>query len=250
MKQIYKKPEVLKNPSFHFCPGCHHGTIHKLVAEAIDSLDIKEKALAVIGVGCGVFLYDYLDVDSLEAPHGRGLAVATGVKRVRPERIVFTYQGDGDLASIGMAESVHAANRGENLTVIFVNNTVYGMTGGQMAPTTLLGQVTTTSPYGREFQREGYPIRMAEMLATLEGVALSARVAVCSPKNLFDAKKIIKKAFEMQIDNMGFSFVEIVSACPTNWNMNPIDALNRVKEEMIPFFPLGIFKERKMPDVL
>ncbi len=250
MKTVYKKPEVIKNPSFHFCPGCHHGNVHKLVAEAIDALNIKKTALAVIGVGCGVFLYDYLDIDSLEAPHGRALAVATGVKRVRPERVVFTYQGDGDLASIGMAESVHAANRGENVTVIFVNNTIYGMTGGQMAPTTLLGQITTTSPYGREFHRDGYPIRMAEMVATLEGVALSARVSVCAPKHLYEAKKIIKKAFEMQLDNMGFTFVEILSSCPTNWNMNSIDALNRVKNEMIPFFPLGVFKERKMPDVL
>ncbi len=249
MKEVYKKPEVLKNPNFHFCPGCHHGNVHKLVAEAIDALGIREKTIAVIGVGCGVFLYDYIDVDSLEAPHGRGLAVATGVKRARPERIVFTYQGDGDLASIGMGESVHAANRGDNITVIFVNNTIYGMTGGQMAPTTLLGQVTTTSPYGREFQRDGYPIRMAEMLATLEGVALSARVAVCSPKLLLDAKKIIKKAFEMQIENMGFAFVEVLSACPTNWNMSALEAMNRVKEEMIPFFPLGVFKERKMSDV-
>lgn len=250
MKIVYKRPEILKDVNFHFCPGCNHGNAHKLVAEAITQLNIQEKCVAVIGVGCGVFLYDYINVDSLEAPHGRGLAVATGVKRARPERIVFTYQGDGDLAAIGMAETVHAANRGENLTVIFINNTIYGMTGGQMAPTTLLGQVATTAPFGRDFQRDGYPIRMAEMLATLEGVAYSTRVAFTTPKQIMDAKKAVKKAFEMQINNMGFSFVEILSACPTNWNMQPLDALKRVKEEMIPFFPLGTFKERSVSDVL
>jgi 2-oxoglutarate ferredoxin oxidoreductase subunit beta len=250
MKPIYKKPEVLKNVNFHFCPGCQHGLAHKIIAEAIDSFQIKNRCIAVIGVGCGVFLYDYFDVDSLEAPHGRGLAVATGVKRARPERIVFTYQGDGDLASIGLAETVHAANRGENVSVFFINNTVYGMTGGQMAPTTLLGQVTTTSPYGREFQREGYPIRMAEMLSTLEGVAFSARIALCTPKQVMEAKKVVKKAFQIQLDGLGFSFVELLSACPTNWNMQPLEAIKRVEEEMIPFFPLGIFKERSVSDVL
>ncbi len=250
MKAVYKKPDVLRDVTFHFCPGCNHGNAHKLIAEAITQLNIVEKCIAVIGVGCGVFLYDYINVDSLEAPHGRGLAVATGVKRARPERIVFTYQGDGDLAAIGMAETVHAANRGDNITVIFINNTIYGMTGGQMAPTTLLGQMATTAPFGREFQRDGYPIRMAEMLATLEGVAYSTRVALTTPKQIVEAKKAVKKAFEMQINNMGFSFVEILSACPTNWNMQPLDALKRVKEEMIPFFPLGTFKERSVSDVL
>lgn len=250
MKPVYKKPECLKNVNFHFCPGCQHGLIHKIIAEVIDEFEIKNKCLSVIGVGCGVFLYDYIDVDSLEAPHGRALAVATGVKRSRPERIVFTYQGDGDLASIGIAETVHAANRGENITVFFVNNTVYGMTGGQMAPTTLLGQITTTSPYGREFQREGYPVRMTEMLSTLEGVAFATRVALCTPKQLMEAKKAVKKAFKMQLDNMGFSFVEFLSSCPTNWNMQPLEAIKRVEEEMIPFFPLGIFKERRVSDAL
>ncbi len=250
MKAVYKKPDVLRDVTFHFCPGCNHGNAHKLIAEAITQLNIVEKCIAVIGVGCGVFLYDYINVDSLEAPHGRGLAVATGVKRARPERIVFTYQGDGDLAAIGMAETVHAANRGDNITVIFINNTIYGMTGGQMAPTTLLGQMATTAPFGREFQRDGYPIRMAEMLATLEGVAYSTRVALTTPKQIVEAKKAVKNAFEMQINNMGFSFVEILSACPTNWNMQPLDALKRVKEEMIPFFPLGTFKERSVSDVL
>lgn len=250
MKQVYKKPNVLKNVVFHFCPGCNHGNAHKLIAEAIAELGIEKNCLAVIGVGCGVFLYDYIDVDSLEAPHGRGLAVATGVKRARPERIVFTYQGDGDLAAIGIAETVHAANRGENITVFFINNTIYGMTGGQMAPTTLLGQIATTAPYGRDFQRDGYPIRMAEMLATLEGVAYSTRVAFTSPKHIKEAKRAVKKAFEMQINKMGFSFVEILSACPTNWNMQPLEALKRVEEEMIPFFPLGTFKERSVSDVL
>lgn len=250
MQQVWDKPTCLKETNFHFCPGCNHGNVHKLVAEAIDKYGIREKTIGVPGVGCCVFLYNYLHIDTLEAPHGRGCAVATGLKRARPDRFIFTYQGDGDLAAIGLAETVHTANRGENITVIFVNNTVYGMTGGQMAPTTLLGQKTTTSPYGRDFQNDGYPIRMSEMLATLEGASFVARVACNTPANLNKARKAIFKAFEMQINQMGFSFVEVLSACPTDWGMSPLKAHKRVTEEMIPYFPLGIFKERTSADWL
>ncbi|RLB08023.1 MAG: 2-oxoglutarate oxidoreductase [Deltaproteobacteria bacterium] len=250
MKKVFKRPESLTEKPFHFCPGCHHGIAHRMVAEAIDHLGIKERIIGVASVGCSVFLYDYFDVDVIEAPHGRAAAVATGVKRARRDNVVFTYQGDGDLASIGIAEVVHAANRGENITIIFVNNSVYGMTGGQMAPTTLLGQKTTTSPYGRDFTQDGYPIRMAEMLATLEGVSFSARVAFNSPKNLLQAQKAIRKAFEMQLNRMGFSIVEILSACPTNWGLSPLEAKKRIEEEMIPYYPLGVFKEREIPDYL
>ncbi|MDI6754259.1 MAG: thiamine pyrophosphate-dependent enzyme [Thermodesulfobacteriota bacterium] len=248
MKQVFKRPRSLKDVSFHFCPGCHHGTIHRLVAEAIDYYDLRERTIGVAGVGCSVFVYEYFDIDVAEAPHGRAPAVATGLKRALPDRIVFTYQGDGDLASIGMSEIVHTANRGENLTVIFVNNTVYGMTGGQMAPTTLLGQPTTTSPYGRDFLQNGYPIRMAEMIATLEGTSFCARVALNTPANLMKAKKTVRRAFEMQMNNMGFSFVELLASCPTNWGMNPLKANERVEKELIPYFPLGTFKERKGTD--
>jgi len=250
MKQVFKRPESLVDVPFHFCPGCHHGVAHRLVAEAIDRFRIREQTIGVASVGCSVFLYDYFDVDVLEAPHGRASAVATGVKRARKDRIVFTYQGDGDLASIGIAEVIHTANRGENITIIFANNAVYGMTGGQMAPTTLLGQKTTTSPYGREFTQDGYPIRMAEMLATLEGSAFVARVAVNNAANLMKARKAVFKAFEMQIKQMGFSFVEFLLSCPTNWGLDPLKANERVQEEMIPYFPLGVFKERTMPDYL
>ena len=250
MEEVYSRPKVLNDVDSHFCPGCQHGTTHKLVAEAIDESGIQDRTIGVAGVGCCVFLYKYLDIDVLEAPHGRACAEATGIKRVHPDKIVFTYQGDGDLAAIGMAETVHTANRGENITVIFVNNTLYGMTGGQMAPTTLLGQKTTTSPYGRNFKGDGYPIRMSEMLATLEGTAFVARVACNTPANVIKAKKVIKKAFKMQIENMGFSFVEILSACPTNWRLDPVAASKRVTEEMIPYFPLGIFKERTTADYL
>jgi 2-oxoglutarate ferredoxin oxidoreductase subunit beta len=221
-----------------------------LVAEAIDHFGIREKTIGVASVGCSVFLYDYFDLDVLEAPHGRASAVATGVKRARKDRTVFTYQGDGDLASIGIAEVVHTANRGENITIFFANNAVYGMTGGQMAPTTLLGQKTTTSPFGREFSQDGYPIRMAEMLATLEGSAFVARVAVDSPAHLARARKAVFKAFEMQMKSMGFSFVEFLLSCPTNWGMNPLEANKRVQGEMIPYFPLGTLKERTTADQL
>ena len=250
MEQVYGRPKSLIDVNMHFCPGCHHGNVHKLVAEAIDAHGVQGRTIGVAGVGCCVFLYNYMDVDVLEAPHGRACAEATGIKRVHPGKIVFTYQGDGDLAAIGMAETVHTANRGENITVIFVNNTLYGMTGGQMAPTTMLGQKTTTSPYGRSHTNEGYPIRMAEMLATLEGPSFVARVACNTPANIIKAKKAIHKAFQMQVDNMGFSFVEILSSCPTNWRMDPVAAARRVEDEMIPYFPLGVFKERTTADYL
>ena len=250
MREAFKRPESLTDAPFHFCPGCHHGIAHRLVAEAIDFFGIRGKTIGVASVGCSVFLYDYFAIDVLEAPHGRASAVATGVKRARKDRIVFTYQGDGDLASIGIAEVVHTANRGENITIIFANNGVYGMTGGQMAPTTLLGQKTTTSPYGRDFVQYGYPIRMAEMLATLEGSAFVARVAVNNPANLMKAKKTIRRAFQMQIEEMGFSFVELILACPTNWGLSAIEANQRVNDQMIPYFPLGVFKERTMADYL
>jgi 2-oxoglutarate ferredoxin oxidoreductase subunit beta len=250
MELVFKRPEALVDVPFHFCPGCHHGIAHRLVAEAIDFFKIRERTIGVASVGCSVFMYDYFSIDVLEAPHGRASAVASGVKRAAKDKIVFTYQGDGDLAAIGIAEVIHTANRGEPITIFFANNTVYGMTGGQMAPTTLLGQKTTTSPYGREFTNDGYPIRMAEMLATLEGTAFVARVAVNNPVNLMKTKKAIRRAFQMQMEEIGFSFVEILLSCPTNWGLSALEAHRRVEEEMIPYFPLGIFKERKMADYL
>lgn len=249
-KNVYRRPESLVDVKTHFCPGCHHGIAHKILAETIDRFGLREKTVGVACVGCSVFLYDYIDVDVAEAPHGRAPAVATGVKRAQPDRFVFTYQGDGDLAAIGTSEVIHAANRGENITVIFVNNTTYGMTGGQMAPTTMLGQKTSTSPYGRDFRKDGYPIRMAELLATLEGTAYSARVATSTPAQIRKAKEAVRKAFDMQLREMGFSIVEFLSTCPTNWGMKPIDAQKRVLGEMSEYFPLGVFKERKQADFL
>jgi 2-oxoglutarate ferredoxin oxidoreductase subunit beta len=243
MQQVFKRPDSLKDVQTHFCPGCHHGTIHRLVAEALDEFDLQEKTIGVASIGCSVFLYSYFDIDVVESPHGRAPAVATGVKRARPDSFVFTYQGDGDLAAIGTAEIIHAANRGEGITVIFVNNTTYGMTGGQMAPTTLLGQKTSTSPFGRSQDNEGYPIRVTELLSCLDGVAFAARVAVNTPKNLMDAKKQIKKAFRYQVEGKGFSFVEVLSACPTNWGMSSIAANERVGREMCDYFKLGIYKD-------
>jgi 2-oxoglutarate/2-oxoacid ferredoxin oxidoreductase subunit beta len=248
-KPVYARPRSLVDVKTHFCPGCHHGTIHKIVAECIDRYGVREKTIGVACVGCAVFLYDYIDVDVVEAPHGRAPAVATGVKRAQPDKFVFTYQGDGDLAAIGTSEVIHAANRGENLTVVFVNNTTYGMTGGQMAPTTMLGQKTSTTPYGRDFRGDGYPIRMAELLAGLEGTAYSARVAVSTPAQIRKAKEAVRKAFEMQLHGMGFSIVEFLSTCPTNWGMKPLDAQKRVLGEMSEYFPLGVYKERKQADV-
>ncbi len=250
MKTVFSPPKSLVDRPSHYCPGCHHGTIHRLVAEAIDKYEVREDTIGAASVGCSVFLYDYFDVDVVESPHGRAPAVATGIKRSNPDKFVFIYQGDGDLAAIGTAEIIHAANRGENITVIFVNNTVYGMTGGQMAPTTMLGQRTTTSPYGRDFEQDGYPIRMTEMLSQLEGVAYAARVAVDTPGHLAKAQKAIFKAFEAQIEKRGMGFVEVLSTCPTNWGMDPIAANKRIGEELIPYFPLGVFKERTGSDFL
>jgi len=242
MKQVFGRSPSLKDVQTHFCPGCHHGSIHRLVAEALDEFGIRERTIGCASVGCSVFLYGYFNVDVVESPHGRAPAVATGVKRARPDSIVFTYQGDGDLAAIGTSEIIHAANRGEDITVIFVNNTTYGMTGGQMAPTTMPGQKTSTSPYGRDVNNDGAPFKMAELLANLDGVAFSARVAVNSPKNVLSAKKLIKTAFRYQVEGRGFSFIEVLAACPTNWGMAPLEANERVGGEMIPYFSLGVYK--------
>lgn len=242
MQQVFRRPACLKDVQTHFCPGCHHGTIHRIVAETLDEFDLARQTIGVASIGCSVFLYSYLELDVVESPHGRAPAVATGIKRARPDRFVFTYQGDGDLAAIGTAEIIHAANRGENITVIFVNNTTYGMTGGQMAPTTLPGQRTSTSPYGRSPEKEGYPIRVAELLSGLDGVAFSARTAVNSPRNIMDAKKQVRKAFRYQVEGKGFSFVELLSACPTNWGMDAVEANERVGREMCEYFKLGTFK--------
>ena len=242
MEKVFTRPQALQNRVNHYCPGCNHGIIHRLVAEAIDELNIREKTIAVAPVGCAVLAYNYFNCDSQQAAHGRAPAVATGIKRVLPDRVVFTYQGDGDLASIGMAEIIHAANRGENITVIFVNNAIYGMTGGQMAPTTLVGQKTTTSPYGRDAATAGHPIKVTEMLNTLTSPAFLARVSVHDPKNVMKAKEAIKKAFELQVKGVGFSLVEVLSTCPTNWGLSPVEALKWLETNMIPVFPLGIVR--------
>ena len=244
MAVVFQKPKSLTDAPLHYCPGCTHGIIHRLVAEAIDELGIEGKTIGVAPVGCAVMAYDYFACDMVEAAHGRAPAVATGLKRALPENIIFTYQGDGDLASIGMAETVHSATRNENITVIFVNNAIYGMTGGQMAPTSLPGQVTQTSPYGRDTNTVGFPIRVSEMLATLDGPELIQRVAVNNVKNVNAAKKAIKKAFQNQIEGKGFSLIEVVSSCPTNWGMTPKKALEWVEEKMIPYYPLGVYKDR------
>jgi 2-oxoglutarate ferredoxin oxidoreductase subunit beta len=243
MKKIYGRPEALKPAPHLYCPGCGHGIIHRLVAETIDELGIRERTIGIAPVGCAVFAYDYFNFDVTEAPHGRPPAVATGIKRVRPDKIVFTYQGDGDLAAIGTAETIHAANRGENITVIFVNNTNYGMTGGQMAPTTLVGQKTATTPFGRDPQREGYPVHVCELLTTLEGTAYLERVAVNSPKNIIRAKKAIRKAFQNQVEGKGYSLVEVLSQCPVDWGMTPHDAIAWVESHVMKTFPLGVYKD-------
>jgi len=243
MAVVFEKPKMLRDVPLHYCPGCTHGIIHRLVAEALDELGGEGRTIGVAPVGCAVFAYNYFNCDMYEAAHGRAPAVATGIKRVLPDKIVFTYQGDGDLASIGAAEIVHAATRGEKITTIFVNNAIYGMTGGQMAPTTLLGQKTTTSPFGRDVDRNGYPVRVSEMLATLDGPAYIARVSVHNVKEIMNAKKAIKKAFEYQLAGKGFSLVEVLSTCPTNWGLAPAEALKWLEEKMIPQYPLGVKKE-------
>ena len=244
MAVVFEKPKSLADVPLHYCPGCPHGIIHRLVAEAIDELGIEGTTIGVAPVGCAVMAYDYFTCDMIEAPHGRAPAVATGIKRSRPENIVFTYQGDGDLASIGMAETVHSAARNENITVIFVNNAIYGMTGGQMAPTSLPCQVTQTSPYGRDVNHCGGPIKVCEMLSTLEGPEYITRGAVNNVKNVKNAKKAIKKAFQNQIEGKGFSLVEVVSAYPTNWGMTPQKALEWVESDMLPYYPIGVYKDR------
>ncbi|WP_027718856.1 thiamine pyrophosphate-dependent enzyme [Desulfovirgula thermocuniculi] len=242
MSSTFAPPEALTKVPFHYCPGCTHGIIHRLVGEAIDRLSIRERTIGVASVGCSVLAYNYFNVDMQQAAHGRAPAVATGIKRVLPDRVVFTYQGDGDLASIGLAELVHAAARGERITVIFVNNANYGMTGGQMAPTTLLGQITTTTPSGRAVKEAGYPLRVVEMLATLEGPVYLARVSVHDPANVIRARRAIIKAFEVQLQDLGFALVEVLSICPTNWGKKPVEALSWLKEHMLPVFPLGEFR--------
>ena len=242
---VFQKPHALTDAPMHYCPGCTHGIVHRLVAEAIDALGIEGKTVGIAPVGCSVMAYNYFACDMIEAAHGRAPAVATGVKRSDPDGlVVFTYQGDGDLASIGMAETVHAAARNENITVIFINNAIYGMTGGQMAPTSLPGQVTQTSPYGRDVKACGYPVRVCERLATLDGPEYLERVAVNNIKNIKAAGKAIRKAFQNQIDGKGFSLIEVISSCPTNWGMTPQKALEWIDEKMIPYYPLGVYKDR------
>ena len=239
----FKKPHALTDVPFHYCPGCTHGIVHRLVAEVIDEMGIEGETIGVCPVGCSVMAYDYFSCDMIEAAHGRAPAVATGVKRGNPDKFVFTYQGDGDLAAIGTAETVHAATRGENITVIFINNTTYGMTGGQMAPTTLPGQVTQTTPYGRNPDVEGFPVRVCEMVSTLSGVALAERVTVTDPANIRKAKAAIRKGFEFQKNKQGFSLIEVLSTCPTNWGLSPVEAIKWLKDNMVPYYPLGVFKE-------
>ncbi len=244
MAKVFEKPHALSDVTLHYCPGCTHGIIHRLVAEAIDELGIEGKTIGVAPVGCSVFAYNYFECDMQQASHGRAPAVATGIKRANPDNIVFTYQGDGDLAAIGTAETVHAATRGENITVIFVNNAIYGMTGGQMAPTSLVGQVTQTTPYGRKTETQGYPIKVCEMLSTLDGTAYAERVSVDDIKNIKKAKAAIKKAFEYQIDKKGFSIVEVLSTCPTNWGLSPKESIAWLRENMMPVYPLGVYKDK------
>lgn len=241
---VFEKPKVLTDKPLHYCPGCTHGIVHRLVAQAIEELSIEGKTIGVVPVGCSVMAYDYFKTDMVEASHGRAPAVATGLRRALPDRVIFTYQGDGDLASIGTAETVHAAARNENITVIFINNAIYGMTGGQMAPTSLPGQVTQTSPYGRDVKQCGYPVKICEMLAQLEGPAYLERVSVNNVKHVLAAKKAIRHAFENQLAGKGFSLIEVLSSCPTNWGMTPEKALDWIEEKMIPYYPLGVFKDR------
>ena len=243
MAIVFQKTKGLTDKETHYCPGCTHGIIHRLVAESLEELGVLGDAIGVAPVGCAVMAYDYFNCDMVEAPHGRAPAVATGIKRARPDNIVFTYQGDGDLAAIGTAETVHSATRGENITVIFVNNAIYGMTGGQMAHTTLPGQVTQTTPYGRDVNYSGFPVRVCEMLSTLSGVAYAERVAVNNVPNVRKAKAAIKKALKAQMEKKGFSIVEVISACPTNWGMTPVEALKWIDDNMIPYYPLGVYKD-------
>jgi len=243
MTKVFRRPEALTDVPTHYCPGCTHGIIQRLVAEVIDELEILDITVGIAPVGCAVLAYNYYECDMQEAAHGRAPAVATGIKRVCPDTVVFTYQGDGDLASIGLAEIVHAAARGENFTNVFVNNGIYGMTGGQMAPTTLAGDRTSTSQSGRDLQKQGHPIRISEMLATLDGVAFIERVSVHDVPNIIKARRAIKKAFEYQLAGKGFTLVEVLSTCPTNWGVTPAEAMGKVRNQMIPYYPLGVYKD-------
>jgi 2-oxoglutarate ferredoxin oxidoreductase subunit beta len=243
MAIVFEKTKGLTDKPTHYCPGCTHGIIHRLVAEVMEEMDLLDEAIGVAPVGCSVLAYEYFNCDMHEAAHGRAPAVATGIKRVHPNNFVFTYQGDGDLASIGTAEIVHAAHRGEKFTTIFVNNAIYGMTGGQMAPTTLVGQKTTTSPYGRDEATTGKPIKMSELLATIDGAKFVERVAVNTPANIRKAKKAIKEAFKVQLEGKGFGIVEVLSTCPTNWGLTPVEAMKWLEKDMIPYYPLGNFRK-------
>lgn len=240
----FKAPQSLSGKEFSYCPGCHHGIVHRLIAEVIDELDIQGKIIMVAPVGCAVFANDFFELDGTIAAHGRAPAVATGIKRARPENVVFTYQGDGDLAAIGTAEIIHAANRGEKITTIFINNAIYGMTGGQMAPTTLLGMKTTTTPYGRSEKNEGYPLRVSEILKEIRGVAFLSRTKVTTPQDVIRTKKQIKKAFLAQIEGLGYGLVEVLSTCPTNWGLTPIESMQWLEENMVKEFPIGVFVDK------
>ena len=244
MAVVFEKTKALTDVKLHYCPGCAHGIVHRLVAEVLEELGEVENAIACVPVGCAVFANNYFNFDAIQCAHGRAPATATGIKRVHPDKIVMTYQGDGDLASIGTCEIVHAAARGEKITTIFINNGIYGMTGGQMAPTSLPGQVTQTSPYGRDVTQCGFPVKVCEMLSQLDGPEYLERVAVNNVKNVKNAKKAIKKAFRNQIDGKGFSLVEVISSCPTNWGLTPQNALKWIDEKMIPYYPLGVYKDR------
>jgi 2-oxoglutarate ferredoxin oxidoreductase subunit beta len=243
MKKVFSRPRSLKAIPFHYCPGCGHSILHRILGEVIDEMDLREKIIGVPPAGCAVLAYNYFDIDMGEAAHGRAVAVATGLKRALPDRFIFTYQGDGDIAAIGTAETIHAAARGENVTTVFVNNAVYGMTGGQMAPTTVLGQHTTTSPGGRKEERHGYPINLSEMLAIARGSAYIERTAINSPANILKTKKAIAKAFRVQMEGKGFSLVEVLSPCPTNWKKSPAESWKWIQDVMIPYFPLGVLKD-------
>ena len=243
MATVFERPHALCDTPMHYCPGCTHGIVHRLLCEVLDEMGIEGETIGVCPVGCSVFAYNYFNCDMIEAPHGRAPAVATGVKRSNPDKYVFTYQGDGDLAAIGTAETVHVGARGENIVVIFINNTIYGMTGGQMAPTTIPGQVTQTTPFGRDTELAGYPIRVCEMMATLSGTALAQRVAVDTVPHIRETKKAIRKAFENQKEKRGLSIVEVLSTCPTNWGKTPLEAAEWVRKEMVPVFPLGVTRD-------
>lgn len=243
MKTIYTRPKCLKPAPFHYCPGCGHSILHRLICELIDEMDLRGRIIGVPPAGCAVLAYNYFDIDMCEAAHGRGCAVATGFKRARPDKIIFTYQGDGDMAAIGTAETLHAANRGEKITSIFVNNAVYGMTGGQMAPTTMIGQKTSTSPYGRRPEVEGHPLKITELIGTLPGAAYVTRTSLATPAKILATKKAIKKAFEMQIAGLGYSLVEVLSPCPTNWKVTPKDSFTYLEEKMEKEYPIGVMKD-------